>query len=177
MEPIHIRATEHTPKVVINSDNIYEGITIEISGESVPEDTRKFYAPVFNWLESLKSNLGDEKYATGKGITIILNFRMKYFNSSSAKIFIMLMETLSELKIKYSEMGTTINWLYNDEDVRESGEEFKSLVAVPFNVIQNHLLIKGSKNSPEIIISPEKNFLKYQANLSLKIPVNFTLQY
>lgn len=154
-----IEATAHTPKLVINAENIYEGITIEISGESVPEDTRKFYAPVFQWIDNLDKYIEKNNHMEGEGIRMTSNFRMEYFNSSSAKIFIMLMEILSELKIKYPKMVVTINWMYDDEDILEAGEEFKSLVSVPFNIVQNHFIIKGGKNTPDVIISPlQKKF-------------------
>lgn len=170
---ILIQPTEHTPKVVALAENIYEGVTVEISGESVPEDSLKFYAPVFQWLSDLDSSIEKDKYSSGKGINLMLNFRMQYFNSSSAKIFIMLMEKCSGLKKKYQEMEVTINWQYDDEDIMEAGEEFKSLVSVPFNIIQNHISIKGSRNSPEVIINPEKNLFEISGRSNMENAIEF----
>lgn len=164
MEQIYIKPTEHTPRIVLSAENIYEGISIEISGESVPEDSKKFYTPVFDWLNDLSAYIGKDSYATGKGINITLNFRMEYFNSSSAKVFIMIMENCFEIKNKFPELKIVINWMYNDEDVMEAGEEFKSLVSVPFNILRNHLIISGTKNSPSIRIDPDKKIFEISGN-------------
>lgn len=171
---LFIPPTGNTPKVVIRGENIYkEGIVIEISGESVPDDPMNFYAPVFQWIKTLDIYLGAEKYASGTGMNININFIMEYFNSSSAKIFITIIENFTGLKNKYPEMNIVVNWQYNDEDIREAGEEFMSLVSLPFNIMQNQLIIKGSVNSPDIIINTEQKLFEISGKSFMEKGMDF----
>ena len=89
---------------------------LEISGESYPENTSEFYGPVFDQLKTYFSGLGEQ--------AVTLTIHLRYFNSSSSKIFINLFDFLEE----WAEKGRniTVNWLYGagDVDAREFGEEF-----------------------------------------------------
>lgn len=89
---------------------------LEISGESYPENTSEFYAPVFEKLKIYFSGIEEQ--------AVTLTIHLSYFNSSSSKIFINLFDFLEE----WAEKGKniTVNWMYRpgDTDTREFGEEF-----------------------------------------------------
>ena len=55
MEALDIRATNDTPKVLLDPENDI----FEISGRSLPEDVVSFYQPVIDWLEDYKDALND----------------------------------------------------------------------------------------------------------------------
>ena len=59
-----------------------------LKGESYPEDITAFYGPVIGQLS--------EHLDSVDGVEIQFNFELIYFNSSSAKIFLGLFETLDE---------------------------------------------------------------------------------
>ena len=48
---------------------------LKISGRSIPEDSRTFYQPVFNWLDSFKVNLPSK---------VEMKVSLEYFNTSSS---------------------------------------------------------------------------------------------
>ena len=112
MENLTIAPTTSTPRV----DFDFEAGTLCLSGESHPEDVTEFYGPVMtafgDWIDGL-----------GTG-ACRFDFDFVYFNSSTAKIVMMLMDKLDEA----AEGGAavTIRWLYDPEDdnMLELGEEF-----------------------------------------------------
>ncbi len=76
----------------------------EISGESYMEETYKFYNPIIDWL----------KEYTTLNMSIALNIKLTYFNTSSSRFII---EILSLLK-NYQKNGgeVTVCWFYNVND-------------------------------------------------------------
>lgn len=95
----------------------------EISGESYMEETYKFYQPIILWLTS---------YSAEKK-PIIFNFKLTYFNTSSSRFII---EMLNVLK-KHKETGGSleVNWFYkkNDPDILTEIDDFMSDTGVHIN--------------------------------------------
>lgn len=124
MQNLIIAKTESTPE--INFD--YSTGTLEIRGESYPENTAAFYAPVYEWLNNFFAQ------ATKKSLT--MNVEIVYFNSSSSKALMNIFDLLSEASSKGSRVA--VNWIYdeNNESGLEYGEEFKEDVgALEFNLV------------------------------------------
>ncbi|MFP4024089.1 MAG: DUF1987 domain-containing protein [Thiohalospira sp.] len=119
MEPLLIEAQESTPKVYLDKENN----KFEIAGKSFPEESRKFYAPVFTWLE---------EYAKNPNESTMFEFKMEYFNSASSLILLEIMNVLD--KINKVNKAVKIAWHYidGDDDMLEAGEEYSELVNVPF---------------------------------------------
>lgn len=124
MNNLVIEGSEATPE--INFD--YASGVLHISGESYPENTAQFYAPVFKWVtEYLERD--DDKAMT-------LNMEVVYFNSSSSKAFMNLLDLLAES----ADLGrkVVVNWIYDvkNESGQEYGEEFKEeLQSLEFNLV------------------------------------------
>jgi len=115
VEPIHIEPTEETPKISYNSSTG----SLEITGESYPEDASETYKPVFDWIDEVKDQLP----------SISLGFSLNYLNTGTSKIIIDLIMKLDEMcKEGYQ---TKIIWLYceEDEDMMNLGEEYQDLAA------------------------------------------------
>ena len=135
MENLRLEATNNTP--LINCDSAKN--TIEITGESRPENVRAFYAPVFEWIE------GYEKvvyYATSLSTNekkITLDFNLDYFNSSTLKVFMEIIEKLKNMSSNIEHVSLTINWRYDedDEDILDSGKEFEKMTGVKMVYIPN----------------------------------------
>ena len=112
MEKLEIDATDRSPTIAFD----FAAHHLKISGESYPEDVTAFYNPVFEALDAYLADLGDGGCR--------FDFELIYFNSSSAKAIMMLMEKLDEA----AEAGATIevHWYYDEEDdtMEELGEEF-----------------------------------------------------
>lgn len=112
MENIEIPATTRTPAVAFDFHNNH----LKISGESYPEDVTSFYSSL---LEAL------DRYLDGRTSgTCRFDFELIYFNSSSAKAIMMLMEKLDEAA--GAGMKVDVHWFYDpqDETMHELGEEF-----------------------------------------------------
>lgn len=99
-----------------------------ISGESYLDDTYAFYEKLRNWIA--------EYFAAGN-TQIELNFKLKFFSTSSSRA---ILELLLALK-SFEEKGKTItvNWLYPDPDDDETlvdGEDFEVDSGLTFNYVR-----------------------------------------
>lgn len=124
MENLHIEATERSPEI----DFDFGGNVFAIRGESYPEDVPAFYGPVINSLQSHLDGLDDAD--------VTFNLELVYFNSTSAKIFMGLFETLEETAEKGNRV--VINWHFEEDDdnMEELGQEFsEDLEHAEFNMI------------------------------------------
>jgi len=118
-----VEQSTNTP--LINFD-AQSGI-FELKGKSIPENPVQYYIPLFNWLDN---------YIQNPFLQTILNIQLDYFNTSSAKCIVDLFKKLEQIS-KNGKGETTINWLYNeqDEDMLEAGEDYKSIIKIPFNLV------------------------------------------
>lgn len=122
MKKLHLTGTDDTPEIILDQ----EGNQFEISGKSLPEDASAFYSPVIQWMKEYSEDANDET---------VFKINLEYFNSTSAKYvfnILMLMETISD-----SGKQVRIDWLYKDGDelMESKGEEIKSMVEIPMEVI------------------------------------------
>jgi hypothetical protein len=122
MDDLIITGSKDTPHVNFNKNS---GI-LEISGQSYPESISEFYPPVINWLKKFIDT----------GNKIILNVKLQYFNTSSSKAILDILDILQD----YHESGgnVTVNWYYekDDEDILETGSEFKEDLTLTFNLLE-----------------------------------------
>ena len=120
MDKILIQKTKTSPEVIMDFD---KGI-LEIIGESYPENAVGFYKPVFDWLNSV----------IGSNVPLTVNFRLDYFNTSSSKCVIDILDILDKY---YANSGKVeVKWYYkeDDDDMLETGEEFSTDIKVPFEL-------------------------------------------
>ncbi len=112
MPKLHIPATDRSPEV----DFDFDSNELRLRGESYPEDVGAFYGPIFRALDDYLAGLG-------RG-ACRFNFELIYFNSSSAKAIMMLLEKLDEAAAKGA--SVRVHWYYDEEDdtMQELGEEF-----------------------------------------------------
>jgi hypothetical protein len=122
MEALDIRATNDTPKVLLDPENKI----FEISGRSLPEDVVTFYQPVLDWLDEYKIEALD--------ITEFV-FKYVYFNTATSKLIQDILMRLEE--IKQTGNKVQVIWFYeqDDEDMLDLGEEFSENVDIPFEII------------------------------------------
>ncbi len=123
MELINIEGTPKTPTVTMNPET---GV-VEIKGRSIPENSIEFYKPVVDWLE---------EYASTPQSKTVVNVQLEYFNTSSSKCILDVFKKLEVLKKDQNDV--VINWYYeeDDEDMLEAGEDYESIIKVPFKMIQ-----------------------------------------
>jgi len=123
MERFVLDSTTKTPRIQFDG-NIGK---FEISGRSIPENSAKFYSPLMDWVEEYIQNPAEET---------LINVKLEYFNTSSLKGLIELFRKFELLN--NSGKAVKICWYYEeeDEDMQESGEDFKQLIRIPIELIK-----------------------------------------
>ena len=122
MEELAITGTPKTPTVRSDSN---QGL-LEITGRSNPENTIEVFKPIVNWVEEYVQNPWDKT---------TVNIQLEHFNTSSSKSLIGILKRLEALKKEGRDI--IVNWHYDadDEDILEAGENFESVIEIPFNMI------------------------------------------
>lgn len=133
MENLHLNPTQNTP--LINCDSKTNIISIE--GESRPENIRTFYANLFDWLDNYEKLLYYAVSLSENEKKIELNFKLEYFNSSSLKVFMEVIDKLQKIEKGSNKIKLVINWQYDedDEDILDSGKEFEKMTGAKMNFI------------------------------------------
>jgi hypothetical protein len=123
MESIKIDGSPKTPEV--NFD--YQSGLIEIKGRSIPENSIEFYKPMIDWLEEYTNNPQDKT---------TVQIQLEYFNTSSSKCILDVFKKLEGISKNGKEIE--INWYYeeDDEDMLEAGEDYQSIIRIPFKMIE-----------------------------------------
>jgi hypothetical protein len=124
LKRLEIKPTVHSLHVILDAENNI--FTFE--GKSFPEDSKVFFQPIINWLESYKSH---------KPTKIILHCNIYYLSSSSTISFKQILTKLKELE----GLGANVSilWQYDDDDddILKTGEDYMKLVKLPFQFITN----------------------------------------
>lgn len=123
MDSISIEGTPKTPTVNFDANSG----KIEIKGRSIPENSIEFYKPLVDWLEEYGN--------TPKELTEV-NVQLEYFNTSSSKCILDVFKKLEAIAKAGNEV--IINWYYeeDDEDMLEAGEDYQSIIRIPFKMIE-----------------------------------------
>jgi hypothetical protein len=122
MQNIGIQATLSSPQV---QGDATRGLLC-LSGESYPENTFDFFAPVLAWVAEYLAR-DDQAFA--------LELRLTYLNTSSIKC---LMDILDDLEDAHRQgRSVTVRWFYDAENDRalELAEEFKEDLTLPFEIL------------------------------------------
>jgi hypothetical protein len=119
---IRLSETPFTPEVNLDKDRS----RFEFYGKSLPEDCNEFYNPIIDWFRSYVTNPNRE--------TVVL-FKLDYFNTSTSKKFLDILNLLKE--VHRQKKSVIVHWYYRtgDEDMRETGETFSELVSIPFKIM------------------------------------------
>jgi len=116
-----IPQTPSTPLVSFDADQK----TLRIVGESFPENSFSFYAPVIAWMKDYLQQHD----------ALLLDLSITYMNSSSTKCMLDLMDLMEEAFGKG--VKSAIIWRYDQENPRscELAEEFSEEVTFPFQIM------------------------------------------
>jgi hypothetical protein len=119
---LHIEETSRSPFVYINS----ESGKIIFKGHGIPENSNEFFKPIFDFIEKNFKNTKD----------IEGHFIFCYNNSSFEKELVFLYLRLSTLY--KNGVNVECNWYYEKDDERmlEAGEDFISILRIPFNLVE-----------------------------------------
>jgi hypothetical protein len=103
----------------------------EIAGESFLEDSVKFYSPYIEWIK---------EYLT-KNDSLVINFKLTYFNTSSSKRILDILKLVKEF-IKQGK-NIEINWFFliDDEDILMEVEDFAIIADVKINIFDRNSVV------------------------------------
>ncbi len=122
-EKLQTEKTQDLPGVTFDKDlNIFE-----MTGRSFPADADAFYQPLLQWLDAHKNT---------KPESMSFNFSLEYFNTASAKMLLDLFFKLEDIKEAGTEIIIKWNYLDDDEDMLEAGEEFDDMIEIDFEFIE-----------------------------------------
>ena len=118
-EAVYIQGSSETPEIKLDKN---KG-EIKFSGRSMPEDAKSFYNPLKQWIENYSQN-------PCKGTKII--FAYEYFNTSSSKMIMELIESVKQIEEKDPDMRVEWHYLEDDDDMLEAGEDYSDITGVEF---------------------------------------------
>jgi len=131
MKNIYIEGSHEAYFIPTVDFNAESGIC-ELSGESYLEETIKFYTPLFSWIK---------EYITFVRKPLTFNFKLTYFNTSSSKCIVDILNMLKSFQNDGGEV--VVNWFYDDEDedIEEELEEVEDfmletglkIILIPFS--------------------------------------------
>ncbi|HCY00092.1 MAG TPA: nuclear pore complex subunit [Bacteroidales bacterium] len=122
MKKIVIEPTTETPKVILDKENNI----FEFSGNSLPEDVVSFFTPIIKWFDEYAEKPNEET-------KIIFNF--EYYNTSSSKMILKLLETCRDIHRNGYDIEVHWHFMEDDEDMIEAGEDYSENIKVPFKFI------------------------------------------
>mgnify|MGYP000170973081 CR=1 FL=1 len=123
MDSIFIEGTPKTPSVSFDGE---KGALL-LKGRSIPENSIEFYKPLVDWLDN---------YSGTPQPKTVCDVQLEYFNTSSSKCLLDLFKKMEIMNTNGNEI--IINWYYeeDDEDMLEAGEDYQSIINVPFKMIE-----------------------------------------
>ena len=119
-----IEKTKNTPEVIIEND------TIQLNGESYPENSTVFYHPIIEWI--------NKKMDKKENINMIFN--LSYFNTNSLKVISDLFFILDKYELK-NEKKVKIVWYHDEYDI-----DMKESVEIFFNDVNFNYEIRGKND-------------------------------
>ena len=117
-----VESTKVTPEIDFDGNS---GM-LSIKGKSFWENADSFYGPILSWL--------DKEYIPNPAEQTKLTIQLDYFNTATAKALLDIFKKLE----KVHDDGKTVNvvwrYLYFDEDLQESGEDYQLLTSLPITL-------------------------------------------
>jgi hypothetical protein len=121
MKELVINSTAFTPQIIFDPEEKH----FSLAGVSIPEDTPKFYQPVFELFESLSTRNMDR---------LRIDISLVLFNSSSSKALFTIFKLVKKLR---KVMEVEIKWKCDpdDEDMQEIIEDYSDALDLDIEII------------------------------------------
>ena len=123
MNNIKMEGTAKTPDLSFDANT---GV-FDIKGRSIPENSVEFYKPILEWID---------EYTKQTQPKTIVNIHLEYFNTSSSKCILDLLKKFEIIAKNGNDI--VIRWHYeeDDEDMLEAGQDYQSIIKVPFEMVE-----------------------------------------
>lgn len=116
---VYIKGTVETPEVVLNKN---DG-ELKFAGRSMPEDAKEFYNPLKEWVRQYAEN-------PTPGTRVVFSY--EYFNTSSSKMIMELIEAVKKIGEKDPQLTVEWHYLEDDDDMLEAGEDYEEIIGIEF---------------------------------------------
>lgn len=122
MKQLVIEPSKTSPEI-----NLSPSGTLKLKGRSIHENTQDFFDSVLNWVD---------EYINEPAETTFVDIQLEYFNSSTAKYLIVMLQKLKSVRLR--DKKYFVNWFYEegDEDILERGQYFASVLDMDFNFVE-----------------------------------------
>ena len=127
MEKLTLAPTLNTPSISLDP----VGNKFELKGESRPENVRKFYLPILEWLEKFAAEVSGKDSSA----PLYFSFNFEYFNSTSAKYILDIFKILNSINKAGNEVKVSWHYEEDDEDMYEVGMEMSRMAGIPFEYV------------------------------------------
>lgn len=127
-EEFRVAQTPSSPAIRVRVSSFPDGAGIvEMHGDSYPENSFEFFAPLLNWIE---------RFLAETTQPLRLQLHLLYLNTSSVKAIMDIFELLE--KAHHGGRDVTVRWNYDHENARiaELAEEFKEDCTFPFDIVE-----------------------------------------
>jgi hypothetical protein len=121
MDKLNINSTFTTPEVNFDPK---KGL-LEIEGKIIPEDAEGFFTAIFKWIEN---------YSPENNQSVVMRFRLFYYNTGSSKNILALMKKIDELFLKGNDIKIIWEYEEGDEDSMHDCEDYKKNLKVPIEI-------------------------------------------
>jgi hypothetical protein len=122
MENLTCKRTVNTPELSFGTDGNFR-----MAGVSVPENSLRFYEPVFTWLtEFFKTNPQ----------TVNIDLLLHYLNTSSTRALIDILVKVKEEAPAHCLIKVVWYYEEGDEDMLEFGNELQILCKLPLQFVE-----------------------------------------
>ncbi len=105
----------------------YEKGELTVEGRCILEYAEIVFDPMNDWLE---------KYIQDPKEKTIINLKLEYFNSSTAKALVRFLFQAKQLN--ENNLAMFVNYYYDDENIYEYGQDFLEVTGIPFNFIEKN---------------------------------------
>jgi hypothetical protein len=123
MNNLIYQGTRQTPS--LNFD--HQSGVMAISGRCIPESAHDFWHPVILWIE---------QYSGMPNKETVVRVNLEYVNTSSSKYFLDVFKMFERIHRRDGGNSVKVEWYCDedDEDMAEVGEDFQSIIRVPFEI-------------------------------------------
>ena len=123
MEEYFLKASERLPEIRLS-----EGF-VSIKGHSIPEDPKKTYKPVLQWVKG---------YIKDPAPHTEVSLNLDYSDTGSTKAIYDILKLLAICQNTNHKFEIVFNWIYQkgDDDIKELGEFLASKLNIIFNYVE-----------------------------------------
>lgn len=117
MKELRLEETEHTPEVLFSPE---KGI-FTMTGRLIVLDSYTFFSPILLWWQS---------YLNQPNESTTLTFKLEYFSTANSKSLTSMFKMIQVLP------NINAIWYYDDEDLKDAGDDFAHFSTIPFEFIE-----------------------------------------